>query len=137
MNIRHLGAALATALLFSACSGNPAWKGPDDSQEAGIQLAEQACDCIYEVLDEQTEVSASGVVEESADWKRALKGETVDPEKLTEISKLLEMEETLSQKVDQSSCMDEVDTELMNKGIAFEALMDLIDQHCILGMFYN
>lgn len=137
MNVRLLGVALAASLVFAACGGNPAWTGPDDSENPGIQLAEKACDCIYEVLDEQTEISVSGIIAEADDWARALKGEAVDPEKLTETSKLLELDETLSQKVDQSSCMDEVDTELMNKGVAFEDLMDLIDKNCKLGMFYN
>lgn len=132
---------LLVAILFSlflvSCGGNPAWTREGDSEDPVIQLAEEACQCIYDVLDDEEDISASRVVEEANDWVLGLEGKQVDPEKIEETMKLLDMEKTLTEKVDESECMESVEEVLFEKGIPFDKLMKQIDQNCTLGMFYN
>ena len=129
--------AFLYCLFLVSCGGNPAWTREDESEDPVVQLAEQACQCIYDVLDEQEDISASQVVEETDDWALALEGKRPAPEKIEETMKILEMDPTLTSKVDDSECMGEIEEELFSKGITFETLMEAIDRDCKLGLFYN
>lgn len=137
MKSQFLLVAILFSLFLTSCGGNPAWTREGDSDDPAIQLAEEACQCIYDVLDDEEGISASQVVEEANDWAMTLQGKQVDPEKIEETMKLLDMEKTLTEKVDESECMEPVEEALFEKGIPFEKLMEMIDQNCTLGLFYN
>ncbi len=123
-------------LFLISCGGNPAWTRDGESEDAAIQLAEKTCQCIYDVLDAQENISASGVVDEAADWALALQGNT-DEEKIVETMKIFDMNPTLSVLVDESECMEPIEEEMFEKGITFEKMKAMLDQNCSLGMFYN
>lgn len=136
MRSQLLVPSLLICLFLISCGGNPAWTREGESEGAALQLAEKTCQCIYDVLDEIEDIDVSAVIEEGDDWALALQGKT-DHEKIKETMKIFDMDPTLSEKVDESECMEPIEEEMFEKGITFEKMKAMLDQNCSLGMFYN
>ena len=135
---KHL-LALAFAILISlsGCGGNPAWNGPEDSEDKLTKAAEQTCECIYETIDREEAHDVGDVIEQLAKWEKALAGEQVPANEVEEVTKLMARVPPIAETVDNGTCMQAVEEDLFNKGLDFDDMLDILDKHCVLAMFYD
>ncbi|MBL0015256.1 MAG: hypothetical protein IPP17_02165 [Bacteroidetes bacterium] len=130
---------IATTLLLAGCDSNPAWVGPKPKEKAD-GLAAETCKCLYEMvgkepgwnLDELMEATKSIYKAHQTDLQAAI-FESDNPAVL----KAMEGEEDFSMKMDDCECMKPVQDGLLEKGVAFEEMMERLDKKCLLGAFYN
>lgn len=137
MNKNYWPLALPLLLLLSACGGNPAWSGPEESDLKVIAAAEQACQCIYEAIELDEDADPGTVLGQLSDYERALKGEDVAPEDYEAVNRLLGRKAALASTVDNGTCMQAVEDDIFNKGLDFEDMLDALDEHCALSIFYD
>ena len=123
--------------LLSACGGNPAWKGPKDSEDKLVQAAEKTCECIYETIDREEAHDVGLLLDQLPNWEKALSGKQVPKADVEEVTKLMAREPAIAETIDNGTCMQAVEDELFSKGIDFEDMLKLLDQHCSLAMFYD
>ena len=130
---------MAATLMLAGCNSNPAWVGPDPKEKAD-GLAAETCKCLYEMvgkepgwnLDELME-AAKSAYKANKDNLQAAVFESDNPAVL----KAMEGEEDFSMKMDDCECMKPVQDGLLEKGVAFEEMMERLDKKCLLGAFYN
>jgi len=135
-NNRIFVVILLMGTLLAGCGGNPAWNGPDDSDDKIVPIAEKACECIYETMDQDESISVGKVLDEVPDWKQVLKGEKVAEEVTPTILKIYSRDEPYSNTLDNTSCLKEVEDQLFEKGIDFEDFGEVLAQYCELALFY-
>ncbi len=130
---------MAATLFLAGCNSNPAWVGPDPKEKAD-GLAAETCKCLYEMvgkepgwnLDELME-AAKSAYKTNKDNLQAAVFESDNPAVLN----AMEGEEDFSMKMDDCECMKPVQDGLLEKGVAFEEMMERVDKKCLLGAFYN
>lgn len=138
---RFLPLLLPVILLLAGCDSNPAWVGPSPKKgdKAG-NLSAEACKCMYDMAgkeegwDRDKLMEAIKAIREKApnDFLTAVISSD-DPN----ISKAIEAEEDWSIKLDDCECMKPVQDGLLEQGVAFEEMMEILDKQCLLGAFYN
>lgn len=123
---------------MSACNSNPGWDGKAGEGKAAV-LAESACKCLYEILDNESEFDVDDVLADLDEFKahQASGGEGSISEKWPEIAKALIAAPALTDKIDGSPCMGEVDEKALEQGVPIEQVLDALDAHCALSIFYN
>lgn len=135
---KYLSALAFTLMIFlSGCGGNPAWNGPEDSEDKLTAAAENTCACIYETIDREEAHDVGDLIEQLAAWEKALKGESVPANEVAEVTKLMERNPAIAETIDNGTCMQAVEEELFNKGLDFDDMLDILDKHCVLAMFYD
>ena len=137
MPVRKFPLALLILLFLSSCGGNPAWKGPKDTEDKLVAAAEQTCACIYETIDREEAHDVGKLLDQLPNWDKFLAGKKVKPEEVSEVQKLMARVPPIAETVDNSTCMQAVEEDLFNKGIDFEDMLKVLDQHCSLSMFYD
>ncbi|HHG86638.1 MAG TPA: hypothetical protein ENJ82_17955 [Bacteroidetes bacterium] len=113
-----------------ACDTNPGWDGSQPAGAAEV-LAKETCKCIYEVMAEMEDVFDIDLILDKMLEKN--KGTTEIPD----IDIALKMEAAISIKVDDCECMKPVNDAAFNRGVELEDLLNAVDKHCTLGVFYN
>jgi len=58
-------------------------------------------------------------------------------EKFPEIGKALMNMQKITEMVDGSPCMEGVDEKALGQGVPIEDVLDALDKHCALAIFYN
>lgn len=111
-------------LVLAGCEHNPGWDGSKPSTAKG-ELAKETCKCVYEVMAEMSDLFDVDAILDKSEGS----------EKDREIA--LQMEEAISIKVDECECMEPVNDAAFNKGVELEELLNELDGHCSLGVFYN
>ncbi|MEM7035393.1 MAG: hypothetical protein AAF570_00360, partial [Bacteroidota bacterium] len=59
---------IPVCLLFVACGGNPGWDG-HKSKDLTEQVAEEACKCVYQLMDEDSRIDVAKIIDEINDTK--------------------------------------------------------------------
>jgi hypothetical protein len=128
----------AAFLLLAGCSGEPGWTGKEPASKAEI-LAQETCKCIYEVMDAETAFDMGAIMDGLKDFREHQRkgGSGSIEEKWPDIAKAMMMMVELSEKIDGSPCIGEVDDKAVAQGISIEAIGEVLDQQCELSMFYN
>jgi|JI10StandDraft_1071094.scaffolds.fasta_scaffold363861_2 hypothetical protein len=125
-------------LLLAACNSNPGWEGTKSGSKADA-LAEEACKCIYEVMDAESDFNMGKVLGGLEEYKKfqAAGSEGSISEKWPDIAIAMMKVVELTEKIDGSPCMGEVDDKALAQGIPIEEMFDALDAHCSLAIFYN
>ena len=122
---------VGVCLLICGCGPNPLWKpSGSDAQAKELELAEEYCGCIYELLDDHPEVNASLVGEQMPAYARLMEGEKVSEEEVAEISKVISLELYDSPLIDSSECFREVYDKIFNRGVSPEKMDNQMFEHC-------
>jgi hypothetical protein len=135
----HLVLFLLGCLFFAACDSNPAWVGPKGEGKAD-KLAAETCKCLYEMVGSEAGWDRDAILEEVKKIRKGTKRNLQDAVLESEnpaVVKALSGEEDFSMKMDECECMEPVQDLLLEQGVAFEEMMGRLDQHCLLGAFYN
>lgn len=138
MNFFKTTLFLAGVALLSGCNGNPGWDGHKSEAKADL-LAQDACKCIYEVMDADVDFDMDNIISTMDDYKKhqssGASGSISEkfPDIATAMMKMLE----LTSKIDGSPCMGEVDEKALGQGVPIEDVLDALDAHCSLAVFYN
>lgn len=130
---------LVLLLMLSACDSNPAWDGHKPKEKAE-RLAAGTCKCLYEMAGKEPGWELSKIMDEVEAIHKKVKGNiqmAVLGSSNPAIVKALEGEEDFSLKMDDCECMKPIQDGLLEQGVSFEAMMEQLDQHCLLGAFYN
>lgn len=139
--IRHLLLLLPMAVLLVGCDSNPAWIGPSpkEGDKAGT-LAAEACECMYDMAGKEQGWDRTKLVDAIKDIRKNVKGEFITAVLSSDnpdIAKAIAAEEDWSMKLDDCECMKPVQDGLLEQGVAFEQMMEILDRQCLLGAFYN
>jgi hypothetical protein len=126
------------ALLLAGCGGTPGWKGKEPEGKAAV-LAQETCTCIYEVMDAESAFDLGAIMDGMEDFREHQRtgGSGSIEEKWPDIAKAMMMMMELSEKIDGSPCIGEVDDKAVQQGVSIEAISEILDQQCELAMFYN
>ena len=139
--LRFLPLLLPVILLFAGCDSNPAWVGPSpkEGDKAG-NIAAEACKCMYDMAGQEKDWDRTKLMEAIKAIRKNAPNEFLtavissdDPD----ISKAIQAEEEWSIKLDDCDCMKPVQDGLLEQGVAFEEMMEILDKQCLLGAFYN
>jgi hypothetical protein len=125
-------------LLLAACNSNPGWDGHSAKAKPEV-LAEEACKCIYEVMDAETEFNMGKVLDGLDDFLKhqATGAEGSISEKWPDIAIAMIKVGELTDKIDGSPCMQAVDDKALGQGVPIEEVFEALDAHCKLSVFYN
>lgn len=131
---------LPTAFLVAACNRNPAWTSSTDASKKADVLAEETCKCVYEMMGQEPGWNRDHILEAVKEIRstnpRDLHAAVLESSH-PEIMQALEDEEEFSLKLDDCECMEPVQDALLEQGVDFDAMMNSLDQNCLLGAFYN
>lgn len=124
-------------LWVAGCNKNPGWEGKGEPENKAAKLAQEACACIYEVMDAEADYDVDAILGDMEAFKKhqASGGLGSIEEKFPDIAKaMLSME--LSDKIDGSPCMAEVDDKSLGQGVSIEEIERELQKSCTLAMFY-
>lgn len=129
---------LAAVVLLAGCNDNPAWLGKAGSKTE--ELAAETCKCVYSELEKDASLDLGAIMTAvkalHEQHKDDLHDAVFDSDDAA-IQKALAKEEDFSLMLDDCECMKPVQDALLEKGVPFEDMMEVLDKQCLLGAFYN
>jgi hypothetical protein len=130
---------LAATLLLVGCDSNPAWVGSKPTEKVD-GLAAETCKCLHEMIGKEPGWNLDEIMEATKAIYKAKKPDlqaAVFESDNPAVLKAMEGEEDFSMKMDDCDCMKPVQDGLLEKGVAFEEMMERLDKKCLLAAFYN